>query len=71
MSLLTNKRILEEFKTVIVPGVFNDTFENVDITKSTVLFSKYMIGLQQEKFIGAKQASELEIEFIEIVQERI
>ncbi|MCK5537522.1 MAG: hypothetical protein KAI79_11895 [Bacteroidales bacterium] len=71
MSLLTNKRILEEFKTIIIPGIFGDTFENVDIDKSTVIFERYMIGLQHEKFIDATQASQLEVEFTKIMQERV
>ena len=71
MSLLTTNRVMEEFKKIIVPGIFGDTIENVDIDKLTVIFERYMIGLQHEKFIDATQASLLEVEFTKIMQERV
>ena len=70
MRTLSDERVLKEFKTVIVPGCFNDTFANVSLFKSTPLFTKYIYSLEKDGFINRDQATRLEFKFVRIIQKR-
>jgi len=72
---IPNARIIKEFKTVIVPGVFNATYNSLikkdfeNVIKISTLFSKYIIGLEQEKYINSKQAQELDLLWVKELEQ--
>ena len=70
MQALTNAQVLKEFKTVIVPGIFKDTFKNVSLFDSAPMFTKYIGSLMRDGFIDRDQATRLEFDFVKIIQKR-
>ena len=60
--------LLKEFKTVIVPGVFKKSFEEVPIVKSTELFAKYLKSLEDKNIITTDISSKAENLFIKIIK---
>ncbi len=73
--MITVAKVLKEFRTVIVPGVTNQSLKsllsdpdfNVTIRVS-VLFSDYVVGLEDVGLIDSKLAEKLDLAWVKLLE---
>ena len=71
----TTKKVLNEFKTNIVPAIFKKSCKVMlsdfnDTIKVSSLFGEYISGLEERKIITQKESNDLDLEWVVLLQKQ-